>query len=488
MPPEHRAAGRLRRLRPARRRRLHLARGQQLRAPRAGPAAGAPAARGVVTAGGARADRARARAALVRRRSRASCAAGGSSTRRRSRPDCTLALLELELRRRRARAVPAALPRAARTGQRRARAGRSRARGARCCAALRGLGAARDARRGASTSSSPAALPRGRRARAACAPSAASSPTARSCSASARSSRPTGASRPGESPELELLRFLAAHGFEHTPPPARLVPLRRRADHGDARHPAGLRPGRPRRLGVRARVVRRPRAVPGAAAPARRGHGTHAHRCSRARRAIRPSRPSRSAPRAPARASAIAPGRGARRCSAPCAPGGAAEPVRARADDVLARLRFLPPRRGRPGDPPARRLPPRAGAVGRRRLARARLRGRAGAPARASAAARARRCATSRACCARSPTPPRRCAAAARSRRRTGSAQARAAFLAGYDAGIDAALLPAGGEADARLLAACELEKALYELRYELDNRPHWAHVPVAGILRLLDG
>ncbi len=39
-----------------------------------------------------------------------------------------------------------------------------------------------------------------------------------------------------------------------------------------------------------------------------------------------------------------------------------------------------------------------------------------------------------------------------------------------------------------QLLAACELEKALYELRYELDNRPDWVHVPVAGILRLLDG
>ena len=36
------------------------------------------------------------------------------------------------------------------------------------------------------------------------------------------------------------------------------------------------------------------------------------------------------------------------------------------------------------------------------------------------------------------------------------------------------------------LLAACELEKALYELRYEQDNRPAWVHVPVAGILRAL--
>jgi maltokinase len=65
---------------------------------------------------------------------------------------------------------------------------------------------------------------------------------------------------------------------------------------------------------------------------------------------------------------------------------------------------------------------------------------------------------------------------------------ARSAFLDGYHAGIDQSLLPAGAEARAQLLAACELEKALYELRYELDNRPGWVHVPVAGILRLLDG
>ncbi|MDX6599010.1 MAG: maltokinase, partial [Gaiellales bacterium] len=51
---------------------------------------------------------------------------------------------------------------------------------------------------------------------------------------------------------------------------------------------------------------------------------------------------------------------------------------------------------------------------------------------------------------------------------------ARAAFLAGYDAKIDQALLPSAGVARASLLAACELEKALYELRYELNNRPDW--------------
>jgi maltokinase len=64
---------------------------------------------------------------------------------------------------------------------------------------------------------------------------------------------------------------------------------------------------------------------------------------------------------------------------------------------------------------------------------------------------------------------------------------ARGAFLDGYGAEIDETLLPAPGGPRERLLASCELEKALYELRYELDNRPDWVHVPVVGILRLLD-
>ncbi|HET6173423.1 MAG TPA: hypothetical protein VFD90_12485 [Gaiellales bacterium] len=65
---------------------------------------------------------------------------------------------------------------------------------------------------------------------------------------------------------------------------------------------------------------------------------------------------------------------------------------------------------------------------------------------------------------------------------------ARTAFLGGYEATIDQSLLPPAGAPRDALLAACELEKALYELRYELDNRPAWAHVPLAGIERQLDG
>ena len=49
------------------------------------------------------------------------------------------------------------------------------------------------------------------------------------------------------------------------------------------------------------------------------------------------------------------------------------------------------------------------------------------------------------------------------------------------------ALLPAGEQAIKRLLTVFELEKAVYELRYELDNRPDWVGIPVAGIVRMLE-
>ena len=38
-----------------------------------------------------------------------------------------------------------------------------------------------------------------------------------------------------------------------------------------------------------------------------------------------------------------------------------------------------------------------------------------------------------------------------------------------------------------KLLAIFELEKSIYELRYELNNRPDWVPIPVAGIARLLE-
>jgi predicted trehalose synthase len=65
--------------------------------------------------------------------------------------------------------------------------------------------------------------------------------------------------------------------------------------------------------------------------------------------------------------------------------------------------------------------------------------------------------------------------------------RARDFFLRGYLAEVDQALLPAGKQAIEKLLSIFELEKLLYELRYELNNRPDWLAVPVTAIARLLD-
>ena len=62
----------------------------------------------------------------------------------------------------------------------------------------------------------------------------------------------------------------------------------------------------------------------------------------------------------------------------------------------------------------------------------------------------------------------------------------REAFLAGYGrATVDSGIFPSL-EAARPLLALLELEKATYELRYELANRPGWAGIPLQGILAFL--
>jgi len=59
-------------------------------------------------------------------------------------------------------------------------------------------------------------------------------------------------------------------------------------------------------------------------------------------------------------------------------------------------------------------------------------------------------------------------------------------FLSSYreTIGVENSLLPPPHQAQA-LLSAYLLEKALYELLYELDNRPTWLRIPIAGILSL---
>jgi trehalose synthase-fused probable maltokinase len=63
----------------------------------------------------------------------------------------------------------------------------------------------------------------------------------------------------------------------------------------------------------------------------------------------------------------------------------------------------------------------------------------------------------------------------------------RGAFLDGYRATVDARLLPASEAGAERLLALFELEKLLYEVRYDVENRPDWAAIPVQGLLRMLE-
>jgi maltose alpha-D-glucosyltransferase/alpha-amylase len=62
-----------------------------------------------------------------------------------------------------------------------------------------------------------------------------------------------------------------------------------------------------------------------------------------------------------------------------------------------------------------------------------------------------------------------------------------AAFLQAYlNEAERGSFLPASEEELAKLLDAYVMEKSLYELGYELNNRPHWVRIPLEGILQLL--
>jgi maltose alpha-D-glucosyltransferase/alpha-amylase len=60
------------------------------------------------------------------------------------------------------------------------------------------------------------------------------------------------------------------------------------------------------------------------------------------------------------------------------------------------------------------------------------------------------------------------------------------AFLRGYlETANGTAILPKTREELRVLLDAFVLEKAIYELGYELDNRPTWAFIPIRGISQI---
>jgi maltose alpha-D-glucosyltransferase/alpha-amylase len=61
-------------------------------------------------------------------------------------------------------------------------------------------------------------------------------------------------------------------------------------------------------------------------------------------------------------------------------------------------------------------------------------------------------------------------------------------FLKGYlEATETASFVPKSGDEFNLMLDIYMLEKAIYELGYELNNRPAWVDVPVAGILRMVN-
>jgi predicted trehalose synthase len=66
--------------------------------------------------------------------------------------------------------------------------------------------------------------------------------------------------------------------------------------------------------------------------------------------------------------------------------------------------------------------------------------------------------------------------------------RASTAFLRAYwEAAGSAPFASPKAEERNLLLDTMLIEKALYELRYELDNRPGWARIPLRGLRRLLE-
>ena len=62
-------------------------------------------------------------------------------------------------------------------------------------------------------------------------------------------------------------------------------------------------------------------------------------------------------------------------------------------------------------------------------------------------------------------------------------------FLAAYrDATVDAVFIPSAPGAFNVLLEAFILDKALYEVEYELASRPDWAIIPLVGVLQIVGG
>ena len=71
------------------------------------------------------------------------------------------------------------------------------------------------------------------------------------------------------------------------------------------------------------------------------------------------------------------------------------------------------------------------------------------------------------------------------------ASELRAAFVEGYlgrARTCGATFLPSAPDTVASWIRFFELEKALYEVEYEVNNRPAWVHIPLRGITRIQEG
>jgi len=66
-------------------------------------------------------------------------------------------------------------------------------------------------------------------------------------------------------------------------------------------------------------------------------------------------------------------------------------------------------------------------------------------------------------------------------------AQATTAFLEGYEKVAREAGLGSARDQAQGLLEIFVLEKVVYELKYEVDNRPDWVRIPLNGLLTALE-
>ena len=296
----------------------------------------------------------------------------------------------------------------------------------------------------------------------------------------------------GINPELELLRFLPSTASRTSPALARLVRVLRprRSTRRSGSSSAFVAGGR-RRLGPRARRARARRPTRSSPRCARLGEVTAQMHTMLASDAGDPA----FAPEEPSAESLGAADRDGRRGDRADLPRRCPTTTRRSSRSRAAARRCASGSRscstlgvGGPHDPPPRRLPPRPGALGGRRLGDPRLRGRAGAlapraPPQALAAARRRRDAA----LVRLRRLGRARSSATRPLPRTGSERARGEFLDGYLETVDPRLLPAGRERSAGCSRSSSSRRRSTSCATSSTTAPTGSAIPVAGIQRLLE-